>query len=97
MSVRFKTGADAPAVWRDQYKETIALAIDVSRPADEQWVVTIHEPDDATLIRMDFAREFEASHSISFLAASDDDNHSVLYRILCHFLRKTWPGGIEPS
>jgi hypothetical protein len=86
----------ALAPW-NEYQRVIALAIQVSRPAGEQWIVTICEPVDAPVIRLDFALAFEAPHSVTFMADSDDDNHTVLYRIVCHFLRKRWPGGIMPS
>jgi hypothetical protein len=85
-----------PAPWRDQYQQVIRQAIDASRPADEQWAVTTYEPVDTTAIRFDFARWTEAPHSLTFLPESDDANHTALYRIVCQFLRTTWPGGTRP-
>ena len=82
---------------REDYQKIIALAIDASRPSGEQWFVTTHDLAGTTAIRLEFARDFEGSHGLTFLPESDDDQHTVLYRIVAQFLRRNWPGGLEPS
>lgn len=86
-----------PAPRRQTYEETVALAIDVSRPIGEHWFVTIYEPLDGVIVRFDFARGTELTHSLSFALDNDDVEHTALYRIVYQFLRHTWPGGIQPS
>lgn len=86
-----------PAPRRQAYEETVALAIEVSRPEDERWLVTICEPLDGAIVRFDFVRGTEMAHSLSFALDNDDLEHTALYRIVYQFLRSAWPGGIHPS
>src|SRR5688572_18482396 len=101
MAVMFNASrVQVPAVWRESYQSAIALAIEECRPAGEHWVVTLHETSDPRIVCVDFARGVEAPRSLSFVL-DDDDGDAVeataLYRIVCEFLRKTWPVDIEPS
>src|SRR5262245_40299108 len=85
-----------PAPWRTSYQDDIQQAIETSRPAWETWIVTTHEPMDATLLTFDFARGTETSRSLTFAPESDGAGHAVPFRVVSQFLRRGWPGGIAP-
>ena len=98
MPVTFETThhAPVPAPWRGEFQEIITLAIDVSRPRREEWSVLMREMTDPPVVRLYFGRDREVPWSLTFLPESDDRAHSVLYRLVCYFLRRM-PGGIVPS
>ena len=65
-------------------------ALDVMRPAGEQWLVTLAAESEATL-RLDFARSTDAPRSITVASDGDDDRHSQLFRSVSTFLWTYWP------
>jgi hypothetical protein len=77
-----------PEALRVAYQRVVENALDLMRPAGEQWSVTMDASEAA--LRLDFARNTDAPRSLTVAVDGDNQHHSQLFRSVCTFLWMYW-------
>ena len=77
---------------RAAYQKVVKDALDMLRPAAEEWAVTM-AAEGETMVRLEFARSTDAPRSLTFASDGDDEERSQILRLVCQFAWTYWPNG----
>jgi phosphatidylethanolamine-binding protein (PEBP) family uncharacterized protein len=86
--------ADPPLAARSEMcLDVVRQALRDARPAGETWVVMIFGGDQE-VTHFEFRRGTEATKSLALVVPDDEASRALVYRSVCRFLRREWPGAL---